>query len=213
MRMTDVETLLNRHGFPLYIYDSKAISGRISRLKEVFNGFDILYSMKCNSNDAVCRHITAHGLGIDAASKNEVLAAHFLGVPSDKILFSAPGKSDDDLRETLDNCLIIADSYNELQRIDALCAGRGMTRPVGLRVSPDISYGPGSCPAVCPGLPDKFGEDEEDLPAHGDFLRGLKYARPVGIHVYTRSQVLSAGALGVCFEHVARLETRPWLAS
>ena len=95
MRMTDVETLLNRHGFPLYIYDSEAISGRISRLKEVFNGFDILYSMKCNSNDAVCRHITAHGLGIDAASKNEVLAAHFLGVPSDKILFSAPGKSDE----------------------------------------------------------------------------------------------------------------------
>lgn len=209
MRMTDVETLLNRHGFPLYIYDSEAISGRISRLKEVFDGFDILYSMKCNSNDAVCRHITAHGLGIDAASKNEVLAAHFLGVPSDKILFSAPGKSDDDLRETLDNCLIIADSYNELQRIDALCAGRGMTRPVGLRVSPDISYGPGSCPAVCPGLPDKFGEDEEDLPAHGDFLRGLKYARPVGIHVYTRSQVLSAGVLGVCFEHVARL-ARGW---
>lgn len=74
---------------------------------------------------------------------------------------------------------------------------------------PDISYGPGSCPAVCPGLPDKFGEDEEDLPAHGDFLRGLKYARPVGIHVYTRSQVLSAGALGVCFEHVARL-ARGW---
>ena len=47
------------------------------------------------------------------------------------------------------------------------------------------------------------------MPAHGDFLRGLKYARPVGIHVYTRSQVLSAGVLGVCFEHVARL-ARGW---
>ena len=68
-----METLLNRHGFPLYIYDSEAISGRISRLKEVFDGFDILYSMKCNSNDAVCRHITAHGLGIPYAEEMQPL--------------------------------------------------------------------------------------------------------------------------------------------
>ena len=163
--MPDVEALLKRHGFPLYIYDRGVISGQIARLKDVFSGFDILYSMKCNHNDAVCRHITADGIGIDAASRNEVLAARVLGVPRDKILFSAPGKSDEDLAETLDDCLIIADSYNELRRIDALCAGRGIVRPVGLRVSPAIAYGPGLCPAVCPGLPDKFGDDEEELPA------------------------------------------------
>ncbi|MSS26993.1 diaminopimelate decarboxylase [Desulfovibrio sp. PG-178-WT-4] len=209
MPMPDVEALLKRHGFPLYIYARGVISGQIARLKDVFSGFDILYSMKCNHNDAVCRHITADGIGIDAASRNEVLAARVLGVPRDKILFSAPGKSDEDLAETLDDCLIIADSYNELRRIDALCAGRGIVRPVGLRVSPAIAYGPGLCPAVCPGLPDKFGEDEEELPAYGDFLRGLKHARPAGIHIHVRSQVLSAEALGACFEHAARL-ARVW---
>ncbi len=209
MPMPDVEALLNRHGFPLYIYDRGMISERIARLKDVFSGFDILYSMKCNHNDAVCRHITADGIGIDAASKKEVLAARALGVPKDRILFSAPGKSDDDLAATLDDCLIIADSYNELQRIDALCAGRGIVRQVGLRVSPAIAYGPGLCPAVCPGLPDKFGEDEEELPAYGDFLRGLKHARPAGIHIHVRSQVLSAETLGACFGHVARL-ARVW---
>ena len=139
MRTPDLEILLKRHGFPLYVYDRKAISGRIARLRDIFNGFDILYSMKCNSNREICRHMADCGAGIDAASKNEVLTAHALGVPREKILFSAPGKSDDDLRETLDKCLIIADSYTELQRIDAICASRNITCAVGLRVNPDFS--------------------------------------------------------------------------
>ena len=109
----------------------------------------------------------------------------------------------------MDKCLIIADSYTELQRIDAICASRNMTCAVGLRVNPDFSYGPGPCPAMRPGLPDKFGEDEEGLPAHRDFLHRLEHARPTGIHVHARSQVLSADALGRCFEHVARL-ARVW---
>lgn len=209
MRTPDLEILLKRHGFPLYVYDRKAISGRIARLRDIFSGFDILYSMKCNSNREICRHMADCGAGIDAASKNEVLTAHALGVPREKILFSAPGKSDDDLRETLDKCLIIADSYTELQRIDAICASRNITCAVGLRVNPDFSYGPGPCPAMRPGLPDKFGEDEEGLPAHRDFLHRLEHARPTGIHVHARSQVLSADALGRCFEHVARL-ARVW---
>ena len=44
MRTPDLEILLKRHGFPLYVYDRKAISGRIARLRDIFNGFDILYS-------------------------------------------------------------------------------------------------------------------------------------------------------------------------
>ena len=93
MRTPDLEILLKRHGFPLYVYDRKAISGRIARLRDIFNGFDILYSMKCNSNREICRHMADCDAGIDAASKNEVLTAHALGVPREKILFSAPVKA------------------------------------------------------------------------------------------------------------------------
>lgn len=205
MHVSDVEALLKRHGFPLYIYDRKIISEQITQLKNVFKEFEILYSMKCNSNDQVCRHITQCGLGIDAASRHEVLMARSLGISKDNILFSAPGKTSQDLRETLDQCLLVADSYGELKKLDALCAELNRTVTAGLRVSPDLSCGPGFCPAIRPGLPDKFGEDEEELPAHRDFLRGLKHVRLAGIHVYVRSQVLSADALGTCFEHVARL--------
>lgn len=93
MRTPDLEILLKRHGFPLYVYDRKAISGRIARLRDIFSGFDILYSMKCNSNREICRHMADCGAGIDAASKNEVLTAHALGVPKEKSCFQPPVKA------------------------------------------------------------------------------------------------------------------------
>lgn len=205
MHASDVEALIRRHGFPLYIYDRKAISGQISQLKRIFKGFDILYSMKCNSNPDICRYLISQDLGIDAASRHEVLTARSLGVPKEKILFSAPGKTSQDLRETLDQCVLIADSYSELKKLDALCADLNRTVTAGLRISPDLSCGPGLYPAIQSGQPDKFGEDEEELPAYRDFLRGLEHVRVAGIHVYVRSQVLCAEALKNCFEHVLRL--------
>lgn len=209
MHPSEVESLLERHGFPLYIYRGETISEQVASLKHVFQGFDTLYSMKANSNSEVCRFLVKQDLGIDAASKNEVLTARSLGVATDRILFSAPGKTDQDLRETLGQCVIIADSYGELRKIDALCAELRMTVTAGLRVSPNFSYGAGVSPAIHPALPDKFGEDEESLQAHGAFLRGLKHARPAGFHVHARSQVLCADALRHCLEHSARL-ARAW---
>lgn len=44
--------------------------------------------MKCNSNREICRHMADCGAGIDAASKNEVLTAHALGVPGKNPVFS-----------------------------------------------------------------------------------------------------------------------------
>ena len=51
---------------------------------------------------------------MDAASQGEVLLAHKLGLAQEKILYSAPGKSEEDLAATLDVCTIVADSYGEL---------------------------------------------------------------------------------------------------
>lgn len=122
MHASDVEALIRQHGFPLYIYDSKAISEQIFQLKKTFKDFDILYSMKCNTNPDICRYLIRQNLGIDAASRHEVLTARTLGLPKEKIFFSAPGKTSQDLRETLDQCVLIADSYSELKKLDALCA-------------------------------------------------------------------------------------------
>lgn len=210
MHPSEVESLLERHGFPLYIYLGRTISEQISLLKDVFQGFDILYSMKANRNSDVCRSVVKQDLGIDAASKNEVLTARSLGVAPDRILFSAPGKTDQDLRETLGQCVIIADSYGELKKIETLCAELRMTVTAGLRISPNFSYGPGVRPAIHPGLPDKFGEDEENVRAHAPFLRGLRHVRLTGFHVYVRSQVLCADALRQCLEHSVRL-ARIWV--
>ena len=140
---------------------------------------------------------------MDAASQGEVLLAHKLGLAQEKILYSAPGKSEEDLAATLDVCTIVADSYGELERLDALCRRFGKKVCVGLRVSPSLSFGPGPFPEVLEGAPDKFGVPEESLACHIDFLRSLTHAQVCGIHAHVRSQVLSARALTAAFARVA----------
>ena len=59
-----------------------------------------------------------------------------------------------------------------------------------------------------PGLPTNSAR-EEGFARAPDFCTAWSMRRPTGIHVHARSQVLSADALGRCFEHVARL-ARVW---
>ena len=205
MECADFERLAATRDAPFYVYDWDAVAERVGWLRAAFENFRILYSMKCNPCEALCRKLAQQGLGVDAASATEVLRARDLGLPRDMILYSAPGKSAADLVMALPFCTIIADSYGELQELDDLCAARGVTATVGLRVSPDMAYGPGPLPDILPGRPDKFGEDEESLGRHAVFLRGLPHLRIAGIHVYMRSQVLDAAALCAGFRRVVEV--------
>ncbi|MDO5537925.1 MAG: diaminopimelate decarboxylase, partial [Desulfovibrionaceae bacterium] len=171
--------LAGEYGVPLYVYDRHALEERCNALRQAFP-------------EGVLQTVTGQGLGIDAASAGEVLRARALGLPRDMIHYSAPGKSDAELAKVLDCCTIVADSYGELARLDALCETRGVTVGAGLRVSPSMAYGPGPAPELVPAGPDKFGVDEESLAGHADFLKSLRHVRVAGVHVYLRSQVLGA---------------------
>lgn len=92
MRPSEVESLLEQHGFPLYIYDGEAISGQISLLKQIFQGFEILYSMKANSNADLCRFIITQDLGIDAASKMKCWRRVPWAFPKKEFCFQRPAR-------------------------------------------------------------------------------------------------------------------------
>lgn len=200
--------LAGEYGVPLYVYDRHALEERCNALRQAFPDFGILYSMKCCPHEGVLQTVTGQGLGIDAASAGEVLRARALGLPRDMIHYSAPGKSDAELAKVLDCCTIVADSYGELARLDALCETRGVTVGAGLRVSPSMAYGPGPAPELVPAGPDKFGVDEESLAGHADFLKSLRHVRVAGVHVYLRSQVLGAGTLAAAFRQAAGIAVR-----
>lgn len=203
----DFFVLAAHHGLepdtPFYVYDMRAIRERALALRKVLGDTSLLYSIKCNPNKTILRHLADMGLGMDAASRGEVLLARETGLGAEQILYSAPGKSVEDLRATLGLCTIVADSWGELARLQNLCASFGVCACAGLRASPAISFGGGAFPDIGQAGPDKFGVDEESLAEHMDLVRGLTHVRVRGLHVHVRSQVLSASALAGAFAHVA----------
>ncbi len=200
-----IDSLAQKSGCPLYIYDTKRIVAQINKLQQTFQGYTLLYSLKCNNHPQIVDCILKHGLGIDAASGNEVLLAQTHGCTKEHIFYSAPAKSDRDILQALPHSLLIADSYTELQRIDAFCAQQGIHAHVGLRISPRIAFSKGHRPSIEEAGPDKFGVSEETLVEHKDFLQNLKHCKLVGFHVYVRSQNVNATSLGEVFTHVEHL--------
>jgi len=197
------------YGYPFYLYEEERIAAQLSRLREALPDFGILYSLKTNPHTAICRFMSGSGAGADAASGAEVQKALAAGFAPENILYSAPGKSEEELRASLGSCVLIADSYGELERLNALAAESGRVEKAGLRINPAVSYGPGAFPEILPGAPAKFGVDEEGLAGRSEFIAGLKNIHLCGVHVFLRSQVLSHAALLAYCRHVFSL-ARSW---
>lgn len=195
-----IETLAKEHD-SFYVYSEAEIEKSISALKRCFTGADILYSIKCNPNKNVLNAVFSRGLGADAASAAEVFAAREAGVSPKDIFYSAPGKSDGDIISTLHECVLIADSLDEVSRIDALLQARSERMNIGLRINPNFTF------ASDNGAASKFGTDESDTIA---FLREnpCRNARISGIHIHLKSQETDAEVLARYYKNVLALARR-----
>lgn len=184
-----------------YLYDEAAIVSQCERLKAAFPDLTLLYSVKANPNPQILKTIFAQGIGADAASAGEVMLAQKLGLPETKIYYSAPGKTARDLAKAFGCAHLIADSLDEISRIEKIAAERNTHISIGLRINPDFSFTGET------GLPSKFGVDED---AAFRFLRSFesRHVSVAGLHVHLKSQVLDAAALVRCHRKILALAER-----
>ena len=98
--MADRSVLLEqlKHHNSFYLYEESVILDSIAQLKGNFPGAQFLYSMKTNPYNRVLDTVFAQGFGTDAASLGEVIASEEPGVPAELIYFSAPARTEADLR-------------------------------------------------------------------------------------------------------------------
>ena len=181
-----------------YLYDESGIHAHMERLKSNFPNVDFLYSIKCNSNPHVLRSIFAAGFGADAASMGEVMLAEKAGLTKEDIFYSAPGKSREDIETAVSRAVLIADSIDEIKRIEAAAERLGENVEIGIRLNPDFSFDGNA------GRPSKFGIDEEQAIA---FLKSsdLRRIKITCIHVHLKSQELGADVLASYYSKVLRL--------
>lgn len=182
-----------------YMYDGRMIMDNIAALHESFEGVRFLYSAKANPHPNVLRCIIEEGVGVDAASVREVMMGRENGLDAGDIYYSAPGKSLRDIEAALGCSTIIADSVNEVERIQAVAERHGVVAEIGIRINPDFSFdGEG-------GSANKFGIDEAEALRQLPRWNGCKNIKICGIHVHSRSQELHGGLIAAYYGRMFEL--------
>ena len=180
------------HGTPLYVYSAATIQDRYRAVDQAFapHPHAIHYALKANSTLAIARILRRLGAGADANSGGEIDVALRAGFIPPQIVFTGVGKTDAELAYAIDLGVrsINAESEGELQRIDAIAAGRQTRARVAVRVNPDIDAR--SHPHISTGLKtNKFGIAIEDAREICRRIHGRPGIEIVGLHSHVGSQI------------------------
>ena len=87
---------------PAFLYFRKLLHKQYSDLKGCLPpSFHIYYAMKANPNAALLQELSSLGVGADVASLGELTRALAYGIVPDRIEFSGPGKSEEEIAEAI----------------------------------------------------------------------------------------------------------------
>ena len=204
----DTQTLVEKYGTPLYVYDFDYIENRYTTLKDAFAGKKsiINYAVKANSNLSVIAYLAKLGAGADCVSIGEVNRALLAGVDKYKIIFSGVGKRDDEIREALqkDILMINLESEAEMKRVELVAKELGKEARISIRVNPNID--PQTHPYISTGLHEnKFGVEIDMAKRMYIYAKKSDFLNPVGIHFHIGSQLTKLDPIREATQIVADL--------
>jgi diaminopimelate decarboxylase len=188
----DVHDLAQRFGTPLFVYDEAHLRSRCREAVSAFGDDAVIYAAKAFLCGAMARLAHEEGLLLDVATGGELFVALHAGVPADRCVMHGNNKSVAELREAITAGVrhLVVDSFDELDRIDALHSA-GLPAPrVQLRITPGVYVH--THEYVSTGQNDsKFGFNL----ANGDAQRAVERAstsnslKLVGLHCHIGSNV------------------------
>lgn len=136
----DTVELAETLGTPLFVYDEDHIRARCREAVAAF-GDGVSYATKAFLCKAMARLAHEEGLSLDVASGGELFVALSAGVPADKLVLHGNNKSPAELTRALEAGVgrIVVDSFDELDRLEALVPELGVSPPkILVRITPGI---------------------------------------------------------------------------
>ena len=190
----DFKELASKYKTPLYVYDFNYIKERYEALKNAFYARKSLvcYAVKANSNLSVLKFLADLGAGFDCVSIGEVKRALLAGAKRYQIIFSGVGKSDEELKEALENeiLLINVESFAELLRLEEIAKRLNLKARISIRINPGVDAK--THPYISTGLNEnKFGVDAETAKKMYIHAKASEFLEPTGIHFHIGSQLTS----------------------
>lgn len=187
-----VGTLAKKYGTPLYIYSYQTLVRHIRAYDDAYGAYPhiICYALKANTNAAIVRTLAKNGGGADIVSGGELFRALRAGVPSNKIVYSGVGKTEEEIRLALKSGILMfnVESEDELKEIDRVAGKMRVKAPIALRINPDIN--PRTHPYISTGMKEhKFGISIDKAAENYRLASRLKNVEVVGVQKHIGSQI------------------------
>lgn len=194
----DLGELAGGFGTPLVVYDEDELRARCREYAEVFGAGNVAYASKAFLCRAMARLVNEEGLSLDVATGGELHIALAAGFPPSRLVFHGNNKSEAELCHALEAGVgrIVADSFDELDRIESLVRDEGHAPPgVLVRVTPGVEAGDHH--HIRTGVEDSkfgFGVRSGMALAAAGRVAASDTLRFLGIHAHIGSQVDSLEA-------------------
>ena len=195
-----------RFGTPTYCYANAVLAARYQALAAAAPHALIRYSIKANDTLAVIRTFARLGAGADIISGGELHRALRAGMAPESLVFAGPAKSRDEMDLALASGVgqFNVESPAELDALDAAAQAQGTRAPVALRVNPDVDAH--THDKIATGRRgDKFGIDDEEIPALYARAAALEGIEPVGLAVHIGSQLTRLAPFEAAFDRLVTL--------
>ena len=203
-----VRDLAAEFGTPFFVYDEEHLRARCREAVAAFGPGQAVYATKAFLCRAMARLAYDEGMRLDVATGGELHVALAAGVPASACVMHGNNKSVAELRAAIEAGVghLVVDSFDELDRIDALIAdGVGPAPDVLLRITPGVHAH--THEFIATGQDDsKFGFNL----GNGDAMRAVERATAsssvqlVGLHCHIGSNVFAASSFGKAAEVMAR---------
>lgn len=210
-----VESLADRFGTPLYLFDSTAFRASVQEFvdaaKSAHSNTRIAFAAKANSAVAILSIAEECGIDVDVASEGELEAALRAGFTTDRVHVHGNNKSDAELERAVREGVraIVIDCLSEIDRLQSICHRHGRVQDVMLRLAPGVD--PVTHHAISTGQDDtKFGMNVSDGSADDGTERILaaEDLRLIGFHCHVGSQLMDSEAQVAGAQRVSEFAVR-----
>lgn len=198
--------IAKEYGTPVYVYDTETIVSQYKTLKgSLPEEMGIFYSMKANPLLGICQLFKKLGSRIEVASSGELHTALAAGFSPEKIIFTSPGKTYDELEYAVDSGIysINIECIDEAELINQLAFEKGVSVNISIRINPDFDVA-GSGIKMS-GVATQFGIDQSQLEVVFEKIKALSNLNLIGIHIYTGTQALNANNIVLSMEQIIKL--------
>lgn len=198
----DTLDLVAEFGTPVFAYDEDHMRSRAREAVAAF-GKHATYATKAFLCTAMAKLVHEEGMRLDVATGGELAIALRAGIPGEDLVLHGNNKSVNELREALDAQVgrIVVDSFEELDRLEALVASGATAPKVLLRLTPGVKAE--THEFIATGQDDsKFGFTVSSGLAQQavERARNSDGVELVGVHCHIGSQVFRVDSFGQALE-------------